>query len=121
MEVDCMPTRHRSAWRRRWRSSRRLRVAVPIAIPVALALILGIVIASSDGKVPGVRESALGTCASPSASAAPCATTSGVAVRVGGTVRDHIGRRRPDGDGDGDDPGGQPGGRSPRPGGGDAG
>ena len=87
-----MPTRHRSAWRRRWRSSRRLRVAVPIAIPVALALILGIVIASSDGKVPGVRESALGTCASPSASpsaaaagaspsasAAPCATTSAAA------------------------------------------
>ena len=35
-----MPTRHRSAWRRRWRSSRRLRVAVPIAIPEGYSFIL---------------------------------------------------------------------------------
>ncbi len=72
-----MPTRHRSAWRRRWRSSRGLRVAVPIAIPVALALILGVVIAvAGGGRATQVSQSALGGCASPSASASAGASPS---------------------------------------------
>jgi hypothetical protein len=64
-----MLTGQRSAWRRRWQRSRAMRIAVPLAIPAALALVIGVVIASSGGGATKVRESALGTCASPSVTA----------------------------------------------------
>ena len=61
---------HRSAWRRRSRNSRAARIAVPLAIPMALGLTLGIVLAVSGGPVRTIDQSALGDCASPSASPA---------------------------------------------------
>jgi len=65
---------HRSAWRRRSRNSRAARIAVPLAIPMALGLTLGIVLAVSGGPVKTIDQSALGDCASPSASAGPSAS-----------------------------------------------
>jgi hypothetical protein len=59
---------HRSAWRRRSTKSRAARIAVPLAIPMALGLTLGIVLAVSGGPVKTIDQSALGDCASPSAS-----------------------------------------------------
>ena len=76
-----MPTRQRSAWRRRWPISRRLRVAVPIAIPVALAVTLGVFIAvSSGGHVSQVNQSALANCASPAADASTFAPDTGTST-----------------------------------------
>jgi hypothetical protein len=80
MEVDCMPTRHRSAWQRRRPDGRLTRIAVPLAIPVALAAILGVVIAVSGGNdVTNVNQSAMANCASPSAAAASAAASPTVA------------------------------------------
>jgi hypothetical protein len=65
-----MPTRQRSAWKRRRPDGRLGRIAVPLAIPVALAAILGVVIAVAGGNhATNVNQSALDNCASPSASA----------------------------------------------------
>jgi hypothetical protein len=70
MEVDCMPYRHQSAWRRRRLEGRVARIAVPLAIPVALAVVVGVVIAvAGGGNATQVNQSALANCASPSASA----------------------------------------------------
>jgi hypothetical protein len=81
MEVDCMPTRHRSVWQRRWQRSRATRIAVPVAIPVALAVVLGVVIAvSGGGNTTHVSESALSNCATPSASAASAASAAGTSA-----------------------------------------
>ena len=62
---------HRSAWRRRGRNSRAARIAVPLAIPMALGLTLGVILAVSGGNATTINQSALGACASPSASASP--------------------------------------------------
>jgi hypothetical protein len=81
MEVDCMPTRQRSAWHRRWPISRRLRVAVPIAIPVALAVTLGVfIVVSGGGHVSQVNQSALANCASPAADASTSAPDTGTST-----------------------------------------
>src|SRR6185437_6109491 len=72
MEVDCMPTRHRSAWRR----SRTARIAVPIAIPVALAVAIGAIVAATDGFDAHVNSAALANCASPGAVASAAAGSS---------------------------------------------
>jgi hypothetical protein len=64
-----------SGWRRRSRNSRAARIAVPLAIPMALGLTLGILIAVSGGPVTTIDQSALGSCASPSASPDPSATS----------------------------------------------
>src|SRR5690348_4877873 len=72
MEVDCMPTRHRSAWRR----SRTARIAVPVAIPVALAVAVGAIVAATDGFDTHVDSAALANCASPGAVASAAAGSS---------------------------------------------
>ncbi len=61
---------HRSAWRRRGRNNRAARIAIPLAIPMALGLTLGIILAVSGGPVSTINQSAIGACASPSASPA---------------------------------------------------
>src|ERR1700760_787979 len=66
---------HGSEWRRR-RNSRAARIAVPLAIPMALGLTLGIVLAVSSGNTTTIAQSALGSCASAAASAAPAASGS---------------------------------------------
>ena len=83
-----MPTRRRSAWRRRRPQGRASRVVIPLAIPVALAVVVGVVIAvTGGGNSTRVNQSALDNCAAPaasasaptvgaSASAAPCPTAS---------------------------------------------
>ncbi len=68
-----MPTRHRSAWRRRRLEGRVARIAVPLAIPVALAVIVGVVIAVTGSNSTQVNQSALTNCAGPSASASAAA------------------------------------------------
>src|SRR5579862_4495986 len=60
---------HRSARRRRGRNSRAARIAVPLAIPMALGLTLGVILAVSGGRATTIDQSALGSCASPDASA----------------------------------------------------
>ncbi len=60
---------HQSARRRRGRNSRAARIAVPLAIPMALGLTLGIILAVSAGRATTIDQSALGSCASPDASA----------------------------------------------------
>src|SRR6185437_7357264 len=72
MEVDCMPTRHRSAWRR----NKAARIAVPIAIPVALAVAIGAIVAATDGFDSHVDSAALANCASPGAVASAAAGAS---------------------------------------------
>jgi hypothetical protein len=62
---------HRSVWRRRGRNSRAARIAVPLAIPMALGLTLGVILAVSGGNATTINQSALGACASPSASPDP--------------------------------------------------
>jgi hypothetical protein len=64
---------HRSARRRRGRNSRAARIAVPLAIPMALGLTLGVILAVSGGRATTIDQSALGSCASPDASAAAVA------------------------------------------------
>jgi hypothetical protein len=77
MEEDCMPTRHRSAWRRRLRS-RTARIAIPVAIPVVLAVVLGVIIAvKGSGDTTRLTESALANCAAPSSAASPSAAAPG--------------------------------------------
>src|SRR5579862_783795 len=60
---------HRSARRRRGRNSRAARIAVPLAIPMALGLTLGVILAVSGGRATTIDQSALGSCASSTASA----------------------------------------------------
>jgi hypothetical protein len=62
---------HRSAWRRRGRNSRAARIAVPLAIPMALGLTLGVILAVSGSHATTIDQSALGACASSSASPDP--------------------------------------------------
>jgi hypothetical protein len=64
----------RPGWTRPNRNSRAARVAIPLAIPMALGLALGIVLAVSGGPVTTLDQSALGSCASSSASTAPSAS-----------------------------------------------
>src|SRR5882724_8432675 len=81
MEVDCMPSRRRSAWRRRRLEGRITRIAVPLAIPVALAVIVGVVIAvAGGGNDTLLNQSALDNCASPSAAASASAGTAASAA-----------------------------------------
>jgi hypothetical protein len=69
-----MPSRHRSAWRRRRQGGRVARVAVPVAIPVALAVVVGVIIAvTGGGGATQINQSALANCASPSAAASGAA------------------------------------------------
>jgi hypothetical protein len=64
MEVDCMPSRQRSARQRRRLDGRLGRIAVPLAIPVAMAAFLGVVIAVDGGNhVTSVNQSAVDNCA----------------------------------------------------------
>jgi hypothetical protein len=70
---------HRSASRRRGRNS-AARIAVPLAIPMALGLTLGIILAVTGGNTTKIAESALGNCASPSASASAAAAASASAA-----------------------------------------
>jgi hypothetical protein len=81
MEVDCMPTRYRSAWQRRLLKGRLARIAVPLAIPVALAVVVGVLIAvAGGGGAAQINQSALADCASPSASAAAGAAAGAAAA-----------------------------------------
>ena len=68
-----MPTRHRSAWRRRQGSRARRRTAVTIGIPVALAVVVGAIVAVTHGASQ-VSDSALANCASPAAAVAAAAS-----------------------------------------------
>jgi hypothetical protein len=72
-----MPTRHRSAWRRRLPKGRLASIAVPFAIPAALAVVIGVIVAVTGGNTAQINQSALTNCATPSASAA--AATAGPA------------------------------------------
>ena len=97
---------HRSAWRRRSSKSRAARIAVPLAIPMALGLTLGIILAISSGNTTKIAQSALGSCASPSASASAargCRHRGTLRIRGperpgqrrrGGDANDHGGRGR---------------------------
>src|SRR6185437_13384999 len=76
MEVDCMPTRHRSSWRRRQQGSRLARIAVPVAIPVALAVVIGAAVALTDGFDGHVNSAALANCGSPGAAVSAAAGSS---------------------------------------------
>jgi hypothetical protein len=81
MEVDCMLTGHRSAWRRR--NSRAARIAVPLAIPMALGLALGVILAVNSGAPhTAIQQAAAGATATPSVSgaAAPSAAASPAAT-----------------------------------------
>jgi hypothetical protein len=81
-----MQSGHRSAWRRRTRNnSRAARIAIPLAIPMALGLTLGIVLAVSGGPVSTINQSALGSCASASASADPSASGAAAEATSGAT------------------------------------
>jgi len=71
---------HRSARRRRGSNGRAARIAVPLAIPMALGLTLGIFLAVSGGPVTTINQSAVGNCASPSASASAASTTASPAA-----------------------------------------
>ena len=84
---------HQSARRRRGRNSRAARIAVPLAIPMALGLTLGMILAVSAGRATTIDQSALGSCASPDASAPALAdpTTSAPASPTRPRVRE----RRP--------------------------
>ena len=86
-----MPTRHRSAWRRRQDSRARRRTAVTIGIPVALAVVVGAIIAVSHGLTSQVSDSALANCASPAAFAAAAASGTHGRLR-----HDRPGHGRPD-------------------------
>jgi hypothetical protein len=107
MEVDCMPSRRQSAWRRRRLEGRIARIAVPLAIPVALAVIVGVVIAVAGGSNDTqVNQSALDNCASAAASAgtasapapaaspsaAPCPSASASASAPAPAVNPEAGR-----------------------------
>ena len=71
---------HRSARRRGSKKSRAARIAVPLAIPMALGLTLGIILAVSGGPVSTINQSAVGDCASPSASASAAVATASTAA-----------------------------------------
>jgi hypothetical protein len=86
MEVNCMITGHRSAWRRRAGQRRIARIAVPLAIPVALGLTLGIVIAVTGGHSTNVNQVAFGASASPSASAAGAGAAAATAPAAAANV-----------------------------------
>jgi hypothetical protein len=76
MEVDRMPTRHRSAWQRRRQWGRVTRIAVPVAIPVALGAVVAVIVAvAGGGNATQINQSALANCASPSAAASGAAGT----------------------------------------------
>ncbi len=94
-----MPTRHRSAWRRRQTGSRVARIAVPVAIPVALAVVIGAAVALTDGFDAHVNNAALSNCASPGVAApaaaagasaapspAPCASGASAAASPSATA-----------------------------------
>jgi hypothetical protein len=85
-----MPSRHRSAWRRRRQTGRIARIAVPVAIPVVLAAVVGAIVAVTDGYDTHVDNAANANCASPAASAgagnsvassAPCTGTAPAAAQ----------------------------------------
>jgi len=81
-----MPTRHRSAWRRRQGSRARRRTAVTIGIPVALAVVVGAIVAVTHGASQ-VSDSALANCASPAAAVAAAASgTTAPAPAASGTT-----------------------------------
>jgi hypothetical protein len=82
MEVNCMVTGRRSAWRRRANRNRGARIAAILAIPVALGLLIGVVVAVFGGHSANLSDSALGAAASPSASATSTATTTTAAANV---------------------------------------
>jgi hypothetical protein len=66
--------RRMSAWRRRVKSGGAARAAIPLgAIPAALAMVLGVVLAVSGGNHIAASQSALGTCATPSAASSAAA------------------------------------------------
>jgi hypothetical protein len=76
MEVYCMITGHRSAWRRRAGRTRFARIAVPLAIPVALGVGIGVFIAvNGGGHSTNINQTALGASASPSTSPSTAATS----------------------------------------------
>ena len=56
-----MPSRHRSAWRRR----RLSRVAIPLAIPVALAVVVGVIIAVAGAATERQRHVPGGNASTP--------------------------------------------------------
>jgi hypothetical protein len=69
-----MPSRHRSAWRRREINRTRRRTAVTIAIPVALVVVVGAAVAVTHGLTTRANDSALAICASSAAYVEPDAT-----------------------------------------------
>lgn len=78
-----MPSRHRSAYRRRQGSQARRRTAITIAIPLALAVVVGGVIAFTDGLTSHVSNAAL-NCASPAAYVLPAKAADGHHSGYGG-------------------------------------
>ena len=65
-----MPSRHRSAWRRRRLRGRNARIAATVAIPVAIAVVVGVIVAFAGNNNSTISQSALANCDQPSASAA---------------------------------------------------
>jgi hypothetical protein len=88
MEVNCMITGRRSAWRRRAGQKRIARIAIPLAIPVALGLTIGIFIAVTGGGNSTINQAALG--ASASASTSPSAGSTGTATTTAANVNCNI-------------------------------
>ena len=78
-----MPSRHRSAWRRREINRTRRRTAVTIAIPVALAVVVGAAVAFTHGLTTRASDSALSICASSAAFVEPDATDTATAPATG--------------------------------------
>jgi len=78
-----MPSRHRSAWRRREINRTRRRTAVTIAIPVALAVVVGAAVAVTHGLTTRASDSALTICASSAAFVEPDATDTATAPATG--------------------------------------
>jgi hypothetical protein len=72
----------RQSWRRRGGRSGAVRIAVPLAIPLALGLTLGIILVVSGNSTTQIAQSALGNCAT--ASASPAAAASGPAPAASG-------------------------------------
>jgi hypothetical protein len=78
-----MPSRHRSAWRRRQIGQARRRTAVTIAIPVALVVVVGAAVAVGHVLTTRVNDSALAICASSAAYVEPGATDTTTAPAAG--------------------------------------
>jgi hypothetical protein len=76
VEVDCVHSERRSAWRRRMRESGMSRVAAQLAVPAVLGLVIGVVLAFQSGTSnAGLTQIPLGTYVTPAATNTAAALT----------------------------------------------